>query len=517
MKTFYVTMVLLAAAGAVTMASAATDIGPYYWVLKKRNFTQTSSAAPAQTSSAPFQLDSFVSGASDTTLTSGTLTPPGSGVVNVPLAYTLTSEGGLLYDSFVSSQVNLDNSYGSGGFRLDVKGADHEDAVTLFLTGNIYPVEIPAVSNTGFNVGQLIVDAAASFTLNWNSFAGAGQLDLILLTINEGSANVLREVLPATAVSRSFAAHFFTAEKMYSAELSFIKTSDRNAASISGSTGFSGYATSTKIALSTSSRTPVSGFGNISTRGLVGTLNDVLISGFIVTNADTTSKLRVVVRGMGPSLSTSGITGPLADPTLALFDGQGHVISTNDEWSSDPNAQEIQALGLAPANSHESALLADLAPGNYTVIISGKGNTTGVGLAEVYNLSSAGDATLANISTRGQVKTNEQAMIGGLIVQGIASHDVILRAIGPSLSNSGVPNVLQNPVLQLFNSQGTLIAENDDWRDAQKAQIQATGLAPANDLESAIMTTLSPGSYTAVVTGKNKTTGVGLVEAYQLN
>jgi hypothetical protein len=144
-------------------------------------------------------------------------------------------------------------------------------------------------------------------------------------------------------------------------------------------------------------------------------------------------------------------------------------------------------------------------------------NTTGLGLVEVYDLDSGPGSTLLNISTRGQVGVDPNALIGGFFVGGTDSKQILVRAIGPSLAAFGVQNALADPTLEFFNGQGTKVDANDDWMNsAQKAQIQGSGLAPTNAKESAILQTLAAGPYTAVVRGANSGTGVGSVEVYQL-
>jgi hypothetical protein len=258
---------------------------------------------------------------------------------------------------------------------------------------------------------------------------------------------------------------------------------------------------------------------NISTRLPIGTGDNILITGFIVTGPAGSTK-RVIVRGIGPS---TGIPGALADPTIELHDGTGVLIASNDNWrttviggiiTADQQA-EIQASGVAPANDAESAIIGTLAPGNYTAQVRGANNTTGIGLSEVYDLSLASAAKLANVSTRGLVQTGDNLMIGGFIIVTNPVR-VVVRGIGPSLTAVGVPNALADPTLELRGGNGALILANDNWRDTQAAEIMATGLQPTNDLESAIVMTLQPGNYTGLVRGKNDGTGVGLVEVYAL-
>jgi hypothetical protein len=248
--------------------------------------------------------------------------------------------------------------------------------------------------------------------------------------------------------------------------------------------------------------------GNISTRLNVGVADNVLIGGFIVTGP---LLKKIMVRGLGPSLP---VPGALADPVLELHDGSGQTIATNDDWGTAENIQEITQSGIAPTNAHESAILATLSPGSYTAIVKSAGNTTGVGLVEAYDLNTHASAKLANISTRGFVQTGDNVMIGGLISVGQGSQNVLVRAIGPSLS---LPNRLSDPTLELHDSNGGLVASNDNWRDTQEVAIQATGIPPGDDHESAILTTLTPASYTAILRGANQTSGVAVVEFYSLN
>lgn len=255
-------------------------------------------------------------------------------------------------------------------------------------------------------------------------------------------------------------------------------------------------------------------FGNISTRADVLTGANIAIGGFIVNG---TGNKRVLVRGIGPSLAKVGITGALPDPVLELHrtaNGKDSVIATNDNWKTSQQSA-IQATGLAPADAQEAAILSTLTPGSYTAILHGKGSATGTGLIEIYDLAVDTGATLANISTRAFVGTDNNALIGGFIVSGSAEK-LIVRAIGPSLAKVGISAALMDPTLELRNANGVLLASNDNWKTSQQAAIQASGLAPSDARESAIVTTLKPGSYTAIVRGKNNTTGVGLVEAYQM-
>ena len=253
--------------------------------------------------------------------------------------------------------------------------------------------------------------------------------------------------------------------------------------------------------------------GNISARAFVQTGNNVMIGGFIITGS---GQKRVIVRAIGPSLLNHGISNPLRNPTLELHDHTGAVIAFNDNWMDAPNKQEIIDSGLAPSNNYESAILMSLNPGNYTAIVRGVNNSTGIGLVEGYDLDPTAGSKLGNISTRALVQTGNNVMIGGFIISGSGQKRVIVRAIGPSLAQHGITNPLLDPTLEMHDVTGAVIAFNDNWRDSQEAEIQATGLAPTDNRESAIVRTLAPGSYTAIVRGKNNTIGVALVEVYGL-
>jgi len=251
--------------------------------------------------------------------------------------------------------------------------------------------------------------------------------------------------------------------------------------------------------------------GNISTRLRVQTGDNAMIGGFIITG---TQPKTVIVRGMGPSLP---VLGALADPVIEVHGASGELLAMNDNWMDDPNRQHVIDSGLAPTNDLESALWGIINPGPYTVVVRGKNDTAGVGLFEVYDLDQTVDSKLGNISTRGFVETDNNVMIGGTIIVGNEPARVLLRAIGPSLTSFGVPNVLQDPTLELRDANGDLVASNDNWRSDQEAEIIATGIPPSNDLESAIVGNLLPGNYTAIVRGINNGTGNAVVEAYELN
>lgn len=251
---------------------------------------------------------------------------------------------------------------------------------------------------------------------------------------------------------------------------------------------------------------------NNSTRLHTGAGNDVLIGGFIIGGQ---AKKRIVVRGLGPSLKINGtpIPGTLSDPAIELHRSDGALAAANNDWK-ETQATEIQATGLAPADDREAAIVASLDPGAYSVVLSGRDNTTGIGLVEAYDIDQTSTARLLNLAARGRVETQNNVMIGGVILSGSDYARVIFRGLGPSIP---VADRLSDPVLELHDGNGALIRSNDDWRQNQSAEIQASGLAPTNDREAAIIGNFPPGAYTAVLRGKNGSSGIGLVEAYKLN
>ncbi len=256
-------------------------------------------------------------------------------------------------------------------------------------------------------------------------------------------------------------------------------------------------------------------FLNISTRLRVQSGDKVLIGGFILTGA---TPAEVLLRAIGPSLEANGqpIEGRLANPTLELFQGNT-LLASNDNWQESQKAA-IEATGLAPLNTLESAIVRTLDPGAYTMVVRGVNDGTGIGLVEAYDLSAADGERFANISTRGLVETGNNVMIGGFILGSNAGMTirVVLRAIGPSLTDLGVPDALQDPMLELFDANGVMIQANDNWKDSQQAEIEAAGLAPGDEHESTIVRDLAPGAYTAITRGVGETSGVGLVEAYDI-
>lgn len=276
----------------------------------------------------------------------------------------------------------------------------------------------------------------------------------------------------------------------------------------------------TPTATPTASPSPTSTPGNIQLVNLSGrvftkTDDKVGIGGFIIQGSGFK---RVLLRGMGPSMRLNGkpVPGALQDPVLELHDSTGGSF-TNDNWRSTQEA-EIRQTGIPPSDDREAAILISLRAGSYTTVIRGAGNTTGIGLVEVYDLQSNKPSELGNLSVRAEVGTGDNVLIDGLIIRGETPRRVLLRAIGPTLHASGVPDELRDPFLELHDSNGATMATNDDWKKAPNAnEIQATGLAPRDDKESAILMPLTPGNYTTIVRGVKNTTGIAVSEAYKLN
>ncbi|MEY2512083.1 MAG: hypothetical protein QOE26_2846 [Verrucomicrobiota bacterium] len=272
-----------------------------------------------------------------------------------------------------------------------------------------------------------------------------------------------------------------------------------------------GYADNISVVL-----TPPPTLAQISTRMAVQTGENVLFGGFIVTG---TQPKKVAIRAIGPSLTNFGVQGALADPTLQLFNGSQQLLDSNDNWVDSPNKQTLLDTGLAPSNTLESAIVATLPANssNYTAVLRGAGSGTGIGVVEVYDLDYAANARLANISARGFVQTGDNVMFGGFIVVGSGPQKVIVRAIGPSLTNFGVQGALSDPNLELHDGNGALLETNDNWTDSPNKQaIIDSGIPPSDPRESAIVRILDPAPFTAIVRGSGGATGVAVVEVYSL-
>ncbi|MBA3830871.1 MAG: hypothetical protein H0X34_03045 [Chthoniobacterales bacterium] len=418
----------------------------------------------------------------------------------------------------VSATVNATDSFTQTSGTIDLSGGDITVSLGLDLNGGI-------LEGTGKIIGDLrntSGDLAPGHSAGTVTVTGAytqgtkGLLDMQLGGAPSSTANdkvvvsgqvTLTGTLNVTLINgfKPSAGDVYTLIKATSVTGSF------STITLNGFTGQVDYS-SNGVTLTITSGAPQ--LLNISTRLKVLAGDNVLIGGFIVTGSESK---KVILRAIGPSLTKAGVTGALADPVLELHKPDGTVV-TNDNWKGTQEAAII-ATGVAPTNDLESAIVATLAPGNYTAVVHGKNNGTGIGLVEAFDLNQAASSELANISTRGFVDTGDNVMIGGFIIGGGTAGTnatVLVRAIGPSLTKAGVAGALQDPKLELHDANGNLLKSNDNWKSTQKAAIIASGVPPSNDKESAIIDTLAPGNYTAIVRGKSSTTGVALVEVYNL-
>jgi len=360
------------------------------------------------------------------------------------------------------------------------------DAVTFTLTvANAGPAAASAVTVTDTLPAGLTVTAMSPSCAN-----GAGTLTCNVGTLAAGASTQLTVTLQTAAAGTL-----------------------NNTATVSATQSDPNHANNTSSATVTVNPVPAGTVVNLSTRGQAGNGNNVLIAGFIIGG---TAPKTVVVVAQGPSLVAGGVTNPLPNPALTLVRSSDQtVIGTNDDWGSAANAAQIQAAGFAPPDAKEAAIMMTLEPGAYTAIVSDLSGATGVGIVGVFAVDHP-EVPLINISTRGQVFTGNDVMIAGFIIQGNAPRTVVIQGIGPALTAAGVPNALANPTLTLVRaSDGAVIASNDDWQTASNAaDIQAAGLAPSDPRESAIMMTLQPGAYTAILAGAGGGTGNGIVGVF---
>lgn len=279
-------------------------------------------------------------------------------------------------------------------------------------------------------------------------------------------------------------------------------------------------ATTSSIARLTVDGTPQ--LVNISTRATAGTGDRALIAGFVIRGAATKN---VVVRGLGPALASFGVPGTLLNPVLTLNDGAGRVVATNDNWSTTATPPALFAsLGaFALANgSADAALQTSLSAGSYTATVSDSANRTGTALVEIYEADS-NSTRLVNLSTRAFVDLGSGIGIAGIVVRGQQPGRYLIRGVGPALTTFGVGGALADPVLVLTTSLGVTVASNDNWSTNTNAGELANAAAavgafplPANSRDAALLVTLAPGSYTALVSGAANTTGVALVEVYEV-
>jgi hypothetical protein len=266
---------------------------------------------------------------------------------------------------------------------------------------------------------------------------------------------------------------------------------------------------------------------NISSRALVNTGGGIAIAGFVIEGQAGFSK-EVQIRGVGPALAAFGVSGLLAQPSISLYNSSSQVLASNTGWGNSPDPSQIASVAAQvgafalPLGSADSALIANLAPGAFSVELSGVGATTGVGLIEVYEVNTSDPTQLGNISTRAQVGTGGNILIAGFVVQGTQPLTVLVRGVGPALANFGVSGFLTQPVLTVFDSSNAPIASNAGWGNAANpAEIAAVASSvgafalTAGSADSALLLTLKPGTYTAEVAGSNGATGIALVEVYK--
>ncbi len=398
----------------------------------------------------------------------------------------------------VASNAAITNgdSFSGGGGIWNAGSSQVTNSIVAENSGGVSPDAAGTFASNGFNlIGKS--DGSVGFTaLGDQTGTIAAPLDPLLGPLeNHGGPTWTRALLPGSpAIDAGISANLSTDQR------GGVRTYDYpNIPNSSGSDGTD--IGSFEVAV------PLVRLGNISTRLRVGSGDNAMIGGFIITG---TERKTVIVRGIGPSLPGPGA---LVDPVIEIRSSSGELLATNDNWRDGVYATQV-ANTLPPASDLESALWGILDPGAYTVVVRGKNDAAGTGLFEVYDLDQAVDSQLANISTRGLAQTGDDVLIGGLIVLGQDPLRVIVRAIGPSLSVSGA---LADPILELHDGNGATIASNDNWRSDQEAEIIATTIPPSNDLESAIVRNLAPGNYTAIVRGVNGTAGVALVETYGLN
>jgi len=470
-----------------------------------------------------------------TIIESGNLTVPSGGTLDAANNFlffqgTTFTNNGAVVSSVGFAEVRFNGVNGVVGTMQNVAGTGTYNTNGRNDIHLANSVTVKPASGTMLNgVGLFTIDGGCTF-----DFTGSGGLTLAADVSNSGTVRLngggtacgdttkilLRSSVLGTQRVWSGGGTFSMTDvdvQDQAGSAAIIVTGGINSGNNGSNWSFANCATGTPTPTPTATPTPTptatpSKLLNIATRMRVQTGDNALIGGFIVTGTDPK---RVIIRGIGPSLAQF-FSGALVDPTLELYQGSTLLVM-NDNWKTDQQA-EIEATGIAPTNDLESAIVRTLTPGSYTAILRGKGNTTGIGVVEAYDLDQAVNSKLVDISTRGFVETGDNVMIGGLIIGPpdgeIAT--VVVRAIGPSLSNFGISGALQDPTLDLVNSDGVVVRSNNDWRDSQQSEIIATGLQPSDDRESALVETLAPGSYTAIVRGAGNTTGVGLVEVYLL-
>ncbi|MFZ1217722.1 MAG: Ig-like domain-containing protein [Chthoniobacterales bacterium] len=478
--------------------------------------TNTGAGGPVPTGTVTFE-DLTYQGTTPVTTTLGTVSLNGSGQASLTTS-SLTAGSSFLGNHLITATYSGDANFSAGSTRLQQKV--HANASTTAVSSSPNPS----------NPGQAVTFTATAAPVPAGATKPSG-----MVTLQEGAVVLAQVPLNAagtcsfTTSSLSPGTHTITGT--YVSDTMFALSVGTTMHTVTGSGSPTPTPTPTATttpqptvtptgtpgptATPTGTPGPASQAMNLSTRMRVQTGDNLGIGGFIITGTGTK---HVLIRAIGPSLTGFGVPNALADPVLELHGPGAFVTIPNDNWKDDPVQRAlIEATGLQPTNDFESAIEASLDPGNYTAIVSGKNNTTGVGLVEVYDLDANATSKLGNISTRAFVSTGNDIVIAGFILGSNTGSDrVIVRGIGPSLSATGVSNPLANPTLELRDNNGALLFANNDWQDnsAQAAELVAAGLAPSNNLEAGIAATLPPGLYTALLAGVNNGTGIGLVEVY---
>ena len=261
---------------------------------------------------------------------------------------------------------------------------------------------------------------------------------------------------------------------------------------------------------------------NLSVRGSVGAGPNILITGFVTSGTGSKSML---IRGIGPTLASFGVTGVLSTPQLTLFNSAGASIYTDAAWGgSSVLSQAFSQVGAfaLPAGSADSALLETLAVGSYTAQLSGTNGASGVALTELYDADASGQSSsrLVNISARGFVGTGDNILIAGFVISGNVPETILIRGVGPTLALFGLSGTLGSPQIALYDGNGNLIASNTVWGGSAAlssafAQAGAFALPPGSQ-DSVLLENLPPGAYTVQFSGALETTGVGLIEVYEV-
>jgi hypothetical protein len=481
--------------------------------------TNTSGSGPVPTGTVTFEDLTYQDAVPVTTTLASNVPVDAAGHAAFTTS-TLTAGGGFIGNHLITATYSGDSNFSAGSARLHQKVHPSASATTLTSSPNpsnfgqavTFTATVVAVPSSSKIPSGMVTFQEGNTVLGQRPLEGAGTCSFTTSSLGSGSHSVT-----ATYQSDTWFALSTGSTTQTVGPGGPTPTPTATATPVPTATPTPG-TSPTPSATATPSGTPgpASQAVNLSTRMRIQTGDNVGIGGFIVTGTGTK---HVLIRAIGPSLNQFGVPNPLADPVLELHGPGSFVTITNDNWKDDPVQRAlIEMTGLQPSNDFEAAIDARLDPGSYTAVVSGKNNTTGVGLIEIYDVAASDPAQLGNISTRAFVSTGNDIVIAGFILGGVNNGPdrVIIRGLGPSLSGSGVANPLANPKLELRDNNGTLLRSNNDWQDdpAQAAELTNAALAPTNNLESGIAATLQPGLYTALLSGVNNGVGVGLIEVY---